>query len=85
MSFIIATNGQGLLQGWNFIIVRPEPLLIKDIKVQVNKQKPSDVRPAQMKHNSDKMTIAPMSSQPCSKPNPMFAFQQNPMFAFQQN
>jgi hypothetical protein len=22
-----------------------------------------------MKHNSDKMTIAPMSSQPCSKPN----------------
>jgi len=47
----------------------PEPLLIKDIKVQVNKQKPSDVGPAQMKHNSDKMTIAPMSSQPCGKPN----------------
>jgi hypothetical protein len=22
-----------------------------------------------MKHNSDKMTIAPTSSQPCSKPN----------------
>jgi hypothetical protein len=22
-----------------------------------------------MKHNSDKMPIAPMSSQPCSKPN----------------
>jgi len=42
----------------------PEPLLIKDIKVQVNKQKPNNVRPAQMKHNSDKMTIAPMSSQP---------------------
>jgi ferredoxin-like protein FixX len=57
------------LQGWNFIIVRPEPLLIKDIKVQVNKQKLNDVCPAQMKHNSDKMTIAPMSSQPCSKPN----------------
>jgi hypothetical protein len=51
------------------LLVRPEPLLIKDIKVQVNKQKPSDVCPAQMKHNSDKMTIAPMSSQPCSKPD----------------
>jgi hypothetical protein len=62
-------NGQGLLQGWNCCCVRPEPLLIKDIKVQVNKQKPNDVGPAQMKHNSDKMTIAPMSSQPCSKPN----------------
>jgi len=62
-------NGQGLLQGWNSLLVRPEPLLIKDIKVQVNKQKPGDVGPAQMKHNSDKMTIAPTSSQPCSKPN----------------
>jgi len=49
----------------------PEPLLNKDIKVQVNKQKPSDVCPAQMKHNSDKMTIASMSSQPCSKPDVM--------------
>jgi hypothetical protein len=58
-----------LLQGWNSSLVRPEPLLIKDIKVQVNKQKTSDVCPAQMKHNSDKMTIAPMSSQPCSKPD----------------
>jgi len=48
---------------------RPEPLLIKDIKVQVNKQKPNKERQAQMKHNSDKMTIAPMSSQPCSKPD----------------
>jgi hypothetical protein len=57
------------MQGWNFIIVRPEPLLIKDIKVQVNKQKPSDVCPAQMKQGSDKMPIASMSSQPCSKPN----------------
>ena len=65
----LACNGQGLLQGWNSLLVRPEPLLIKDIKVQVNKQKPSNVCPAQMKHNSDKMTIAPMSSQPCSKPN----------------
>jgi len=62
-------NEQGLLQGWNSLLVRPEPLLIKDIKVQVNKQKPNNVCPAQMKHNSDKMTIAPMSSQPCSKPN----------------
>jgi hypothetical protein len=65
----IAHNGQGLLQGWNCCCVRPEPLLIKDIKVQVNKQKPNNVCPAQMKHNSDKMTIAPTSSQPCSKPN----------------
>jgi len=65
----MATNGQGLLQGWNSLLVRPEPLLNKDIKVQVNKQKPNNVRPAQMKHNSDKMTIAPTSSQPCSKPN----------------
>jgi len=51
-----------LLQGWNSLLVRPEPLLIKDIKVQVNKQKPNNVGPAQMKHHSDKMTIAPMSS-----------------------
>jgi hypothetical protein len=51
----IATNGQGLLQGWNSLLVRPEPLLIKDIKVQVNKQKTKIERPAQMKHNSDKM------------------------------
>jgi hypothetical protein len=62
-----------LLQGWNSLLVRPEPLLIKDIKVQVNKQKPNNVRPAQMKHNSDKMTIAPTSSQPCSKPNVLVA------------
>jgi hypothetical protein len=51
------------------LLVRPEPLLIKDIKVQVNKQKLNNVRPAQVKHNSDKMTIASTSSQPCSKPN----------------
>jgi hypothetical protein len=42
-----------LLQGWNSLLVRPEPLLIKDIKVQVNKQKPNNDCPAQMKHNSD--------------------------------
>jgi hypothetical protein len=65
----MTANGQGLLQGWNSLLVRPEPLLIKDIKEHVNKQKPNNVRPARMKHNSDKMTIAPMSSQPCSKPN----------------
>jgi len=58
-----------LLQGWNSLLVCLEPLLIKDIKVQVNKQKPNWVGPAQMKHNSDKMPIAPMSCQPCSKPN----------------
>ena len=51
----ITANWQGLLQGWNSLLVRPEPLLNKDIKVQVNKQKPGDVCPAQMKHNSDKM------------------------------
>jgi hypothetical protein len=65
----LAANEQGLLQGWNSLLVRPEPLLIKDIKVQVNKQNPNNECPAQMKHNSDKMTIASMSSQPCSKPN----------------
>ena len=35
------SDEQGLLQGWNSLLVRPEPLLIKDIKVQLNKQKPS--------------------------------------------
>ena len=65
----VAANEQGLLQGWNSLLVRPEPLLIKDIKAEVNKQKLKIECPAQMKHNSDKMTIAPMSSQPCSKPN----------------
>ncbi|MBK6381816.1 MAG: hypothetical protein IPF72_20005 [Chitinophagaceae bacterium] len=69
MSHCIVPNGQGLLQGWNSLLVRQEPLLIKDIKVQVNKQKSRIECPAQMKHNSDKMTIAPTSSQPCSKPN----------------
>jgi hypothetical protein len=58
-----------LLQGWNSLLVRPEPMLIKDIKVQDNKQKLNNVRPAKMKHNSDKMTIAPTFSQPCRKPN----------------
>ena len=27
----VAANGQGLLQGWNSLLVRPEPLLIKDM------------------------------------------------------
>jgi hypothetical protein len=78
----IAHNGQGLLQGWNSLLVCREPLLIKDIKVQVNKQKPNNVRPAQMKHNIDKMTIAPTSSQPCSKPNVMrrYGFELLPFF-----
>ena len=49
----MAGNERGLLQGWNSCCVRPEPLLNKDIKVQVNKQKLNNVRPAQMKHNSD--------------------------------
>ncbi|MBL0145410.1 MAG: hypothetical protein IPP48_06285 [Chitinophagaceae bacterium] len=63
-----------MLQGWNSLLVCPEPLLIKDIKVQVNKQKLSNVCPAQIKHNSDKMTIAQMSSQPCSKPDVVRSF-----------
>jgi hypothetical protein len=49
MSFSLTHNERGLLQGWNSLIVHPEPLLIKDIKVQVNKQKPSDVYPAETK------------------------------------
>jgi hypothetical protein len=71
---MLTGNGQGLLQGWNSLLARPEPLLIKDIKVQVTKQKPSNVRPAQMKHNCDKMTFAPMSSQLCSNPNVISSF-----------
>jgi hypothetical protein len=65
----LPTTGRACLQGWNSLLVRPEPLLNKDIKVQVNKQKPNKVSLAQMTYNSDKMTIAPTSSQPCSKPN----------------
>jgi len=61
-SSCVAAKVLGLLQGWTSLLVRPEPLLIKGIKVQVNKQKPSDIGPAQMKHNSDKMTFAPTSS-----------------------
>jgi hypothetical protein len=38
MSERVTHNEQGLLQGWNSLLVRPEPLLIKDIKVHVNKQ-----------------------------------------------
>ncbi|MDB5279239.1 MAG: hypothetical protein JWR61_4194 [Ferruginibacter sp.] len=37
MSFKVTYNEQGLLQSWNSLLARPEPLLIKDIKVQVNK------------------------------------------------
>ncbi|MBK9486963.1 MAG: hypothetical protein IPO01_17810 [Chitinophagaceae bacterium] len=69
MPFLLPLTGRGLLQGWNSWLCPPEPLLIKDIKAEVNKQKLKIECPAQMKHNSDKMTIAPMSSQPCSKPN----------------
>jgi hypothetical protein len=79
----MAHNGQGLLQGWNSLLVCPEPLLIKDIKVQVNKQKPNNESPAQMKHNSDKMPIAPTSSQPCSKPNVSCCFVYRLDFRFQ--
>jgi hypothetical protein len=48
VSVKVAGNGQGLLQGWNSMLVRPEPLLIKDIKVQVSKQQPNNVCPAQL-------------------------------------
>jgi hypothetical protein len=65
----ITHNEQGLLQGWNSLLVSPEPLLIKDIKVQVNKQKPGDVCPARMMHNSDMLPISPTSRQTCSKPH----------------
>jgi hypothetical protein len=65
----VAHNVRGLAQYGNSLLVRPEPLLNKDKKVQVNKQKFNNVCPAQMMHNSDKMIIAPTSSQPCSKPN----------------
>jgi hypothetical protein len=44
----MACNGQGLLQGWNSLLVLPESLLIKDINVKVNKQKPSNACPAQL-------------------------------------
>ncbi|HRH49489.1 MAG TPA: hypothetical protein PLP23_12110 [Panacibacter sp.] len=42
--------------------------LCEEGKVQVNKQKPNDVCPAQMKHNSDKMTIAPTSASLAANP-----------------
>jgi len=62
-----------LLQGWNSLLVRPEPLPIKDIKVKVNNQKPKIECPAQMKHNSDKMPN-------CSNVQP--ALQQTQCYAF---
>jgi hypothetical protein len=49
---VCADNDRVLAKAGYSLLVRPEPLLIKDIKVQVNKQKPNNVRPAQMKHNS---------------------------------
>jgi len=67
----MAAYGQGLLQGWVSLLVRPEPLLNKGIEVQVNKQQPNNDGQAQMKHNSVKMPIAPMSSKHCSKLNVM--------------
>jgi hypothetical protein len=53
-----------LLQIWNSLPVSPELLLVKDIKVQVNKQKHGHVGPALKKHNRNKMTIDSMPSQP---------------------
>jgi hypothetical protein len=63
-----------LLQGWNSLLAHPEPLLIEDIKVQVNKQKPCNVCLSLMNDKNDKMTIAPTSSQPCSKRNVIGSF-----------
>jgi hypothetical protein len=57
---LFAVELEVVLQVGYFITSSPEPLLIKDIKVQVNKQKPNNECPAQMKHNNDKMTIASM-------------------------
>jgi hypothetical protein len=34
MSLEVTHNKQGLLQGWNSLLVRQGPLLIKDLKVQ---------------------------------------------------
>lgn len=52
--------------------------LTKDITVQINKQGPVPIaigiRPARMKPDSDEMTTAPTSSQPCSKPNDIGSF-----------
>jgi len=61
------TTGRACCRAGIHCLSCPEPLLIKDIKVQVNKQKPGAVCPAQIKHNSDKMTIASTSRQPCSR------------------
>jgi hypothetical protein len=41
---------------------------VKHVKVLINNQKSGDVRPAQMKHNRDKMPITSTSSQACIKP-----------------
>lgn len=57
------------MQSWNSLFTPQAPLLIKDIKVQVSKQKPGDIGPDQMKRNSDITPIDQMSSQACSKPD----------------
>ena len=58
---------QGLLQGWNSLLVQPGIAADKDIKVQVNKQKPNNVGPVRMKHNSDKCPL--LQCRACSKPD----------------
>jgi len=57
------------LNVWNSLLLRPLPLLIKDIKVKVSKQNLNKVHTAQIENNSGKISIAPMSCQPYSKPN----------------
>ena len=43
MSVKITHNEQGLLQVWNLKSVRLELLLIDELKLQVNNQKPSSI------------------------------------------
>lgn len=62
-------NGHGLAMWWNLKIVSPEPQPNKNTKDEVNKQKPNRITSAGTDADSDKMFIAPTSSQPCSKPN----------------
>jgi hypothetical protein len=57
-------DGQGLLQGWNSLPGRPESRslseLVKDTKVQVNKQKHNNVGPDLLRHNNNQpMLVCP--------------------------
>lgn len=58
---------KGIGAGWEKEFLLAETAANERYKSTGYKQKPNNVCPAQMMHNSDKMTIAPMFSQPCSK------------------